>query len=251
MKYLIIIFVGLSTFCPTFLNCQNLSIGLTTGINSSFSNYYDVAIDPQKTFISLKPNVSITIDYAPFKKGYLFLTTGVGFSYFSNAFKVEEAPYFGKNEGFKKIQQTFSSFKIPLCVGFRHRISKQIGFTSLFGISFLQTNRASFKEAIVGTQKRTIDGSDYELEYEFYFRSINKQTFTIDFGIGIFYDISKQLSFEASLLQQLGLTPILSSLVDYKIINKTNPSTLIGDAYVTSKADALSLVFGLKYKFRK
>jgi hypothetical protein len=250
MKYLLLIPI-LTIFSPNYLSSQNFSIGLVMGLNNSFSNYYDLAIDPQKTFTTHKPIVGVSINYEPFKKRSLFISTGVRYLEFGNTFKVEEAPYFGANEGFRKIQQCYSSYKIPLWVGFKHNFGKQLGFSTLFGGSFLQTNRASFKESIEGVEERTINGSDYELDYGLYFRSINKQTFTVDFGVGIFYEISKKLSLEFSLLQQLGLTPILSSRLDYKVINKTNPFTLLGDAYVTSKGDALSMIVGIKYKMGK
>lgn len=232
---------------PIAIFSQSVSVGLSAGLINSLSNYYDTAIDPQKTYTSHKPIIGVSIDYKPFKKKNFFINSGLTYLEFANSFKIEEAPYFGANEGFKKIQQTYTSFKIPLLVGFKHTVGKRIGINSLIGGSFLQTNRASFKESMVGVQKRKINGSDYELDYEFNFRSINKQTFTVDFGVGVFYEINKKFLIEFTLFQQLGLTPILSSILDYKVINKTNPFTLLGDAYVTSKGDAMSMSIGVKY----
>jgi hypothetical protein len=245
------LFSILIIFSHEFTFCQNLSIGLTLGLNNSFSNFYDTEIDPQKTFTVTRPLVGFNLKYTPFKKHSFFLNTGLQYLEFANSFKIEDAPYFGHKEGFEKVNQNYSSFKIPLRMGFRQGLGKQFGIGGLLGGSFLQTNRSSFTEHIDDVQRKTINKSDYELEYNFSFRSINKSTFTVDAGVTLFYDINKKVSVEAILLQQLGLTPILSSILEYKIINKTNPFTLNGDAYITSKGDAVSLAVSINYKFGK
>jgi hypothetical protein len=54
-----------------------------------------------------------------------------------------------------------------------------------------------------------------------------------------------------SISPQQGIKPILGSILTYKIVNQTNPFTLNGDAYVTSKGDGLFMMGGFTYAMGK
>jgi hypothetical protein len=229
--------------------CQSLKIGISTGSTICFSSFYDLQIDPQKTFSTVEPTIGLTIDYLPFKSKKVSIVTGVAFVQYSNAFRIEGHPYFPHKEGFPKIKQKYDGIKIPLCLGYNFDLGKRIWLNASFGVGVLLIRRASFYEYRQEKIDENINGSDYSLEYVFAFRSIEKTRFCLESNFGIQYDISDKVNIGFSLNYQQGIQPILSSILTFKVINKTNPFTLNGDSYVTSKGDAISTSINVNYRF--
>lgn len=235
-------------FCTSFLHAQSFRLGLHSGVGFSLSNYYDIQID-QKAFTSAEPNLGVEFDYFPFKSNSLFLSTGVSFIRFANVFQLEGVPYFPQNGGFPKLKQHYYGFKMPVRIGHKTIICERIEVNFSLGGGLLLLASGSFYDYQEGTISRTISDIDFDLAYAFGTRNIGSNlAFIFDSNIGFGYMLSERTTLGLSFSYQLGLNPILGSMFEYRLINKTNPFTLLGDSYVTSKGDALFLNLCFQYK---
>ena len=239
------------TLCIQIVIAQPLRVGICAGAGLCFSSYYDVNIDPQKTLSTVEPNAGLVLDYIPFKAKNFFLSTGAAFVQFANTFEIEGVPYFSYKEGFPKIKQRYNGLKIPIRLGYKWNTKNRIEFNASLGLGFLLIRRSSFYEYQQVTVDKVIDGREYAFEYEIAFRSINKTNLFIEPNFELEYKVNHKMNICLSLTNQQGITPILGSTLKYSIINKTNPFTLVGNSYVTSKGDAIFVTASLKYKIGK
>jgi hypothetical protein len=245
------IFWAVCIICAKPAICQSLKLGFSVGSSVCFSTYYDLQIDPQKTFTTVEPTFGLSMDYIPFKSRRLSLETGISFVQFSNAFKVEDAPYFPHKEGFPKVKQSYNGIKVPICLGYNFEVGKRLRFNTSLGVGVLQIGRASFYEYRQEVIDRNINKINYSLDYEFKFRSINKTLLCLEYNTGVEYKANKMINIGFFINSQQGIKPILGSILKYKIINNDANFTLIGDSYVTSKGDAVSMLVSIKYKMGK
>ncbi len=235
--------------CTELAVSQPINLGVSVGANVCFTSYYDLQIDPQKTFTTVEPTVGFTMAFMPFKSKKLSLETGISFVQFANAFKVEDAPFFPYKEGFPKVKQKYNGANVPICLGYNFAVGEKWNLHTSLGIGLLLIPRASFYEYRHEKIDKNINNIDYTLDYEFFFRSINKLNLCLESNFGVEYALDRKISLESSINFQQGIRPILGSILKYRVINNDTHYELIGDSYVTSKGDAVGMSMLITYKF--
>jgi len=247
MKKILIIsslFLGLQSI-P---HAQELRLGINTGLIVSASNYYDIQIDPQKVFFVNRPTAGMTLEYSYGKKNKVYVASGIHWMQAANAFKVESTPYFFKNQGFEKVAQNYTALKIPLRIGYGHTVKEKLEIRFFIGAAGLFINWNSFEKLISEESKAVINEVPYTLDYEYEFRSTS-DGLALETGLELNYPLNDKFLLTFSLSQQIGTFPILGSILNYEILREDDRFGLLGDAYVTTKGDAIFIMIGIAYRF--
>lgn len=237
------------------LASQSLRLGLDLGASISSSNYYDLRIDPPKIFYNTRPTVGLNAEYFYGKINKLYLATGVSIFQSSNAFRLEGVPYFPANQGFEKVSKNYMTVKVPFRVGYTHFVKNKWELTAFVGATGLFFNRKSLNKFFAQDLElepvivEAAGNVPYTLDYVYGVRTIRDQAIALEAGFKLVYPLNDKFLLSFSLIQQLGITPILGSILDYEIVVGADEFRFIGDAYVTSKGDALISILGISYQF--
>lgn len=227
---------------------QHFELGIFSGTTISYSNFYSLQLDPQRTHFSHQPHFGVHIDYYFRKGSNFFISTGYTWSRYANTFQITELPK-PPQVPFDKVKNMYHGSKIPLRIGYQISLNEKFSISPSIGTGVLFMERLSFDEVMEGILSVVEDGTTFYLIYGSKFRSFEGRSMFFESNLTFDYRIYRKLKLSISFSQQLGTRPVLGNSVLYYINTKPMPNAAPFEGYTTSKGDALYLSLGVKYYF--